>query len=431
MNVRALPPLQGLCDRHEHVVLLWDERIQGRSLLGIGKKRRLLVESSRPGDWNAWNAFIDETQKQSSWAFGWLGYDLHESLGLLDDNQRHQTIPGHPGGWPLMCWWEPEIVVEWASGAADPQIVAGITHPWAVDIMQLLTSSDDERKSSSTEAEGDWAPLEACWTQEAYHAKFNEVHRALQRGDIYEMNLCMPWTGKAPAYASWSIFERLASHTKAPYSAYVQAGPWRTICASPERYLAKRGNTLHSHPIKGTVKRGKTKEEDQALQQALASSEKERAENVMIVDLVRNDLSRIAAPNSVTVDELYGIHTFSTVHQMISSISCTLTENVSPLEIMRATFPMGSMTGAPKLSAMRYIAALEESGRGIYSGTIGYVSPDGDWDLNVVIRSLMHRADTGRVDATFGGAITLLANAENEYQECLLKAEALRECMAR
>ena len=116
---------------------------------------------------------------------------------------------------------------------------------------------------------------------------------------------------------------------------------------------------------------------------------------------------------------------------MISSISCTLTENVSPLEIMRATFPMGSMTGAPKLSAMQYIAALEESGRGIYSGTIGYVSPDGDWDLNVVIRSLMHRADTGRVDATFGGAITLLANAENEYQECLLKAEALRECMAR
>ena len=139
----------------------------------------------------------------------------------------------------------------------------------------------------------------------------------------------------------------------------MQAGPWRTLCASPERFLAKRGSTLHSQPIKGTVKRGANDAEDDALRDALANSEKEQAENVMIVDLVRNDLSRVAERDSVTVDELFGIHSFATVHQMISSVSCTLRPDASPLDIMRATFPMGSMTGAPKLSAMKHIAQLE------------------------------------------------------------------------
>jgi len=243
------------------------------------------------------------------------------------------------------------------------------------------------------------------------------------------MNLCMPWSGTAPSDQSWAMFERLAASTRAPHSAYVQAGPWRTLCASPERFLAKRGSTLRSQPIKGTVKRGANDAEDALLKDALANCEKEQAENVMIVDLVRNDLSRVAERDSVTVDELFGIHTFATVHQMISSVSCTLRPNASPLDIMRATFPMGSMTGAPKLSAMKHIAQLEEIGRGLYSGALGYVCPNGDWDLNVVIRSLMHHAATGRVDATFGGAITLLAEAESEYDECLLKAQALRNCL--
>lgn len=429
MKVRDLPPLQPLCDRHEHVVLLWDERIEGRALLGIGAKRTLLVNEPSPGDWGLWNAFVEETQRRGAWAFGWLGYDLHESLELAGAESCPPSLPGHPGEWPLMCWWEPEVVVEWAVGKAEPHLVAGQTHPSAAELLDLLAApAKDLPTPAEPRAEG-WRPLEPGWSQDAYEAKFHEVHRALQRGDIYEMNLCMPWSGSAPGHASWSIFERLAATTRAPHSAYVQAGPWRTMCASPERFLAKRGHTLHSQPIKGTVKRGQTPEEDEALKRALASSEKEQAENVMIVDLVRNDLSRVATPNSVTVEELFGIHTFSTVHQMISTVSCTLSEGVSLLDIMRATFPMGSMTGAPKLSAMKHIAALERVGRGVYSGALGYVAPDGDWDLNVVIRSLMHRADTGRVDATFGGAITLLASAEEEYQECLLKAEALRQCL--
>ena len=429
MKVRALPPLQTLCERHNHVVLLWDERIEGRALLGVGAQRSILVDTPRSGDWALWEAFIQESESKSAWSFGWLGYDLHESLDLATDGECASPVPSHPSAWPAMHWWEPEVVVEWAPGAATPSILSGEESPLAQETMKILHLSDESIPQAAPSHTESWTPLTPSWSREAYEAKFKAVQAALQRGDIYEMNLCMPWSGTAPSDQSWAMFERLAASTRAPHSAYVQAGPWRTLCASPERFLAKRGSTLRSQPIKGTVKRGANDAEDALLKDALASSEKEQAENVMIVDLVRNDLSRVAERDSVTVDELFGIHTFATVHQMISSVSCTLRPNASPLDIMRATFPMGSMTGAPKLSAMKHIAQLEEIGRGLYSGALGYVCPNGDWDLNVVIRSLMHHADTGRVDATFGGAITLLAEAESEYDECLLKAQALRNCL--
>ena len=429
MKVRALPPLQPLCERHNHVVLLWDERIEGRALLGVGAQRSILVNAPRSGDWALWEAFIQESESKSAWSFGWLGYDLHESLDLAAESECPAPVPAHPSAWPLMHWWEPEVVLEWAPGQETSVVVAGADTPLASEITTFLDAAHEPTRSDSGTASTAWRPLTPSWSREEYETKFNDVRTALQRGDIYEMNLCMPWSGAAPADESWTMFERLAANTKAPHSAYVQAGPWRTLCASPERFLAKRGITLHSQPIKGTVKRGATKAEDNALRDALANSEKEQAENVMIVDLVRNDLSRVAERDSVNVDELFGIHSFATVHQMISSVSCTLRPDASPLDIMRATFPMGSMTGAPKLSAMKHIARLEETGRGLYSGALGYVCPNGDWDLNVVIRSLMHHAETGRVDATFGGAITLLAEAEAEYDECLLKAQALRNCL--
>ena len=429
MKARALPPLQSLCERHNHVVLLWDERIEGRALLGVGAQRSILVDTPRSGDWALWEAFIQESQAQSAWSFGWLGYDLHESLDLAAEPECPSPVPAHPSAWPMMHWWEPEVVLEWAPGREAPVVVAGSDTRLAAEITTLLDAEREPSKRDSRAASTAWCPLAPMWSREEYEAKFNAVQAALRRGDIYEMNLCMPWSGGAPADQSWAMFERLAANTKAPHSAYVQAGPWRTLCASPERFLAKRANTLHSQPIKGTVKRGATEAEDNALRNALASSEKEQAENVMIVDLVRNDLSRVAERDSVHVDELFGIHSFATVHQMISSVSCTLRPDASPLDIMRATFPMGSMTGAPKLSAMKHIARLEEAGRGLYSGALGYVCPNGDWDLNVVIRSLMHHAETERVDASFGGAITLLAEAEAEYDECLLKAEALRNCL--
>jgi len=428
--VRPLPSLDALCAAHEHVVLLWDERLEGRAILGVGARRSMSVTKPTTGDWELWEAFLLEGQQREAWTVGWIGYDMHQSLGLTDQNGAFQEIDPHPGGWPLLMWWEPEVILEWRPGEVEPHLIAGESLSWAGEVLQCVQGQTESSPAHEwTSSQTDWAPLTPTWTREGYRAKFEDVQRALGRGDIYEMNLCMPWVGRAPGHASWSVFERLEARTKAPHSAYVQAGNWRSMCASPERFLYKRGDRLLSQPIKGTVRRGSSPEEDAALKKALAESEKEQAENVMIVDLVRNDLSRVAAKNSVEVDELFGIHSFATVHQMISSVSCALRDDASPIDILRATFPMGSMTGAPKLSAMTHISRLEETGRGVYSGSFGYVEPNGDWDFNVVIRSLMHRADTGRVDATVGGAITLLSEADAEFDECLLKAEALHECL--
>lgn len=430
MDARALPSLQALCEEHEHVVLLWDERLEGRALLGVGAERSLMVETPAQGDWSLWEAFMNDGERRGKWSFGWIGYDLHQTLDLARIEQVPQGVRTHPGEWPLLVWWQPEVVLEWKPGCLTPELVAGHETSWASDVLEAVRVEHREPASPSIPPDSSpWKALTACWTPDMYRAKFDAVHRALRRGDIYEMNLCMPWKGAAPGNASWTLFERLASKTKAPHSAYMQAGVWRALCGSPERFLAKQGRQLQSQPIKGTVRRGSTPAEDALLKASLAASEKERAENVMIVDLVRNDLSRVAERKSVAVEELLGVHSFATVHQMISTVSCTLTEGATALDILRATFPMGSMTGAPKLSAMSHIARLEETGRGLYSGTLGFVDPLGDWDFNVVIRSLLHRADTGRVDATVGGAITLLSEVDAEHEECLLKAEALRQCL--
>ena len=433
MAVRTLPNLQPVVDAHKHVALLWDERLTGRAWLAVGAAKSILVDVPQAGAWTLWDRFVADATAREAWTVGWLGYDLHSCLGMTQgetpDAPRNATSE-HPGGFPSLHWWEPEFLLEWAPGELEPSVVRGESLPWAPDVMACLDAPSSKPQDSAA-LEGDWQPLTPGWDRKTYLDKFDAVQAALKRGDIYEMNLCMPWQGKAPGQASWSLFERLAAATKAPHSAYVQAGDHRVLCASPERFLEKRGQTLRSQPIKGTVRRGGTPEEDDALKRSLLESEKERAENVMIVDLVRNDLSRVAQPNSVEVDELFGLHTFSTVHQMISTVSCQLQPDATAEDVLRATFPMGSMTGAPKLSAMDLIASLEGHGRGVYSGTIGYVDAQGDWDFNVVIRSLMHRADTGRVDATVGGALTLLAQGDDEYDECLLKVAALKSCLER
>jgi para-aminobenzoate synthetase component 1 len=189
--------------------------------------------------------------------------------------------------------------------------------------------------------------------------------------------------------------------------------------------LKREGNRIISQPIKGTSRRGQSTDEDNRLKKELSNSTKERAENVMIVDLVRNDLSRCAERDSVRVDELFGVHSFKTVHHLVSTISCTVPSSIGWVELIQTTFPMGSMTGAPKLSAMKLISAQEKTERGVYSGSIGYIEPNGDFDFNVVIRSVQYDNLSERVSCHVGGAITALCNATDEYNECLLKAEAV------
>jgi para-aminobenzoate synthetase component 1 len=198
------------------------------------------------------------------------------------------------------------------------------------------------------------------------------------------------------------------------------------LCASPERYLQKTGSRVISQPIKGTAKRSADLAIDNQIKQELATDTKERAENIMIVDLVRNDLSKTAIPNSVVVEELCGIYSFKQVHQMITTIASQVPDNCAPVDLLKTTFPMGSMTGAPKLSAIQIIEELEETQRGLYSGAVGYFTPTGDFDFNVVIRSILYNEAKNYVSFSVGSAITSLAQAEQEYDECLLKAKAMR-----
>ena len=225
------------------------------------------------------------------------------------------------------------------------------------------------------------------------------------------------------------VYFKLNEITQAPFSCYISMPDFEVFCGSPERFIKKQSNKLISQPIKGTSKRGKSKQEDVGLKSILLNDPKERAENVMIVDLVRNDLSRIAKKNSVSVDELFGIYTFETVHQMISTISCEIEDSITFTDILKATFPMGSMTGAPKHSAMQLIEKHEDFQRGLYSGSIGYIAPNGDFDFNVVIRSLIYNTKNKYLSCPVGGAITIQSKPEAEYDECNTKVQSILQGM--
>jgi para-aminobenzoate synthetase component 1 len=271
--------------------------------------------------------------------------------------------------------------------------------------------------------------LNATTSREHYLKQSSSLLKHIQRGDIYEINYCIDFVGNDGPFNPVSVFHQLNELSDAPMSVlYRNENSW-LMCASPERFIARTGDKLTSQPIKGTIRRGSNAEEDEILRGKLYNDPKERSENVMIVDLVRNDLSRVAAKGSVKVSELFGIHTFKTVHQMISTVECALKSETKLGEILKATFPMGSMTGAPKISAMNLAESHEAQPRGIYSGTVGYILPNSDFDFNVVIRSITWNSATGHVSAKAGGAITANSTPEKEYEECLLKAKAMMEAL--
>ena len=404
-----IPDLSSLCESESHVVLLFDQSPNRSCLLGIGVKRELVFKKSEPGILDALEQFSKEG---NAWTFGWFGYDLKNEIENLET--RNTDALGHP----VLAWWEPEIVIQFSDSSVE--VLSGdINDPRTQEALQAIYQKG-EMKEVGGMGEMVWS-----WDRSKYLQAFDEVKHLIQNGDVYELNLCMPLKGKASSNASWPLFCRLQNLTQAPFSGYLQCRSARIMSGSPERFLKREGDRLMSQPIKGTVRRGCSAEEDNALIDALQSSEKERAENVMIVDLVRNDLSRIAQKATVEVTELCGIHSFQTVHQMVSTIECRLRKDKGLSDILRATFPMGSMTGAPKISAMKHIDRIEPEGRGSYSGSIGYITPKGDFDFNVLIRSLFHNSMTEMLVANVGGAITSLSDAQEEYEECMLKAEAI------
>ncbi len=262
-----------------------------------------------------------------------------------------------------------------------------------------------------------------------YIQKIETLKKHIQRGNIYEINFCMEFVAENAEIDPVSVFTKLNSIAKAPYAALLKYGDDHIISASPELFMRREGNTLSTKPIKGTAKRGATTQEDEKLKNELYTSEKERTENVMAVDVARNDLSVIAKRGSVSVNKLYNIETYETVHQMVSTVSCEIKEDVSFDNIISATFPMASMTGAPKSSAMNLIDELEDFERNFYSGAMGTIEENGNFELAVNIRSIFYNQQTKRLSIAVGSAITHLCEPEKEYEECLLKANALLKAL--
>lgn len=318
-----------------------------------------------------------------------------------------------------------ELQQECAGVSPHPEALFPI-QPMCLFVPDTLHISDTVTPIRNEEDAGlEWLqkPL-PDFSRSSYIQAVQAIKEHLQQGDIYELTFCIQLNGRCRINDPYALFNRLCRQNPGPFASLLHMNGLWVLSASPERFMAKRGQKLISQPIKGTIRRSSDPDADEALKKALAASEKDRSENVMIVDLVRNDLSRIALTDSVRVEELFGIHSFATVHQMISTISCETAPELHPADVMEAAFPPGSMTGAPKISAMNLIRRYEKKQRGIFSGSLGYVSPDGDMDWNVVIRSIIYDAHSGYISIPVGGAITIASDPAAEYEECRLKARA-------
>ena len=265
--------------------------------------------------------------------------------------------------------------------------------------------------------------------KEEYHQKVNKLLEHIHRGDIYEANFCQEFYAENTCIDPYIIYNELNNISKAPFGTYIKVDQHYLLSSSPERYIKKEGQKIISQPIKGTAKRLENKADDDQIAFELSEDEKERSENVMIVDLIRNDLSKTAKKGSVKVEELCKIYTFEQVHQLISTVVSEIDHTTHPVDVIKDTFPMGSMTGAPKVSAMQIIENLEVTKRGLYSGTVGYFTPDDDFDFNVIIRSILYNKEKSYISFSVGGAITSKSIPEKEYEECLLKANAMKQVL--
>lgn len=358
-------------------------------------------------------AFLKDNK---DWLFGHFCYNST----LPGYQQQAAHLPEHVQFAPAFLF-QPETVAELKSDKviistllADPQSV----------YLTILSQQIPEATAQTSIA------VQPRFTREAYLETLQHILQHIQRGDCYEINFCQEFYAQNVQIAPYQLFKRLNNLSPTPYAAFYKLQHQYALCASPERYLKKEGNKLISQPIKGTAKRiPDSPEKDAEARETLYNSPKERSENVMVVDLVRNDLSQICHPGSVTVDELFGIYSFPQVHQMISTISGELLPGKDLADILEATFPMGSMTGAPKKRVLELTNQYERTQRNLYAGSIGYINPNGDFDFNVVIRSILYNEADNYLSYHVGGGITFYSNAVKEYEECLLKASAMNKVL--
>lgn len=362
---------------------------------------------------------LEEYQQQTKdWIFGYLGYDIKNGIEKLNSNNEDQL------GFPDLYFFQPQKLFL----ISEKNVRCLYLNMVADEIKDDLNNIENQKRKpigvSSRKVN-----LTPKILKDTYISKVEEALKHIRRGDIYEMNFCQEFFAENHQFDAYQCYQNLNDISKPPFACFFKHENLFALGASPERFIHKHKQKILSQPIKGTAKRHKDLEVDKNYKLKLQQDPKEIAENVMIVDLVRNDLSKIAKKGSVKVEELCKIYSFKQVHQMISSISAELKSDVGLKDILRATFPMGSMTGAPKVSAMQIIEDLESTKRGLYSGCIGYISPEFDFDFNVVIRSILHNSSKKYTSLMVGSAITQASIPELEYEECLLKAKALMEVL--
>jgi len=378
-------------------------------LLAVGCQKNISINSG-----NAFNVLKEFYSENKGWLFGHLGYDLKNEI------EKSSSKNDDGIGFADMHFFVPEVViklgekqVEIFSDAAN-KIFAAIQAELAVIVQQKQQAVTVKNRISKAD----------------YINTIHKLQQHILRGDCYEINFCQEFFAEDTVINPLQVYHKLITISPNPFAALYKVNDKFCICASPERYLKKEGNTIVSQPIKGTTKRDLiSQENDLENKNYLSQSEKEKSENVMVVDLVRNDLSKVCKQGTVKVDELFGVYSFPQVHQMISTISGQAKDDIDWVDIIKATFPMGSMTGAPKKRVMELIEQYEQTKRGLFAGAIGYICPNGDFDFNVVIRSIFYNATTQYLSFKAGGGITFYSDAEKEYEESVLKVAAMRKVL--
>lgn len=372
---------------------------------------------------DTYDAFEKLKEYQSvshDWLFGYLSYDLKNDV----ENLKSGNFDGLE--FPDLYFFQPKKIITIKEGVAEFHYLPMVDDEVEADYEEI--NSFQESSTYETGNTGD-VKIKLRIHKEEYMAKVKKMLDYIHRGDIYEASFCQEFYAEDTELAPLRSYKHLNEISKPPFATYLKIRDQYLLSASPERYLRKEGSKVLSQPIKGTAKRAQFLKADVQLVNSLRNNPKERSENIMIVDLVRNDLSRVAKKGTVEVEELCKVYTFEQVHQLISTVKAIVPDETNPIDIIKATFPMGSMTGAPKISAMKIIEELEETKRGLYSGTVGYFTPVGDFDFNVVIRSILYNATKKYISYSVGGAITARSIPEKEYEECLIKAKAMREVL--
>ena len=364
------------------------------------------------------NAFEKLKEYQSitkDYIFGYLSYDVKNDVEQLSSNNFDGL------DFADMYFFQPQKLFFIKRNTIEFHYLKMVDDEIKIDFEEIKKT-----KKFKSQKNGSNIKIKLRIHKDEYYSKVTKVLEHIKRGDIYEANFCQEFYAENSAIDPIKVYQDLNEISKPPFATFFKNDHQYLLSASPERYIRKEGSKIISQPIKGTAKRLRSKIDDTKIASDLARDIKERSENVMIVDLIRNDLSKSAIKGSVKVEELCKVYSFKQVHQMISTVVSELKDDIHPIQVLKDTFPMGSMTGAPKVSAMKIIENLEETRRGLYSGTVGYFTPEGDFDFNVVIRSILYNSEKKYISYSVGGAITAKSIPEKEYEECLLKAKAMK-----